>query len=242
MSSNDEKIEELRKAVDNAENIVFFGGAGVSTESGLPDFRGEKGLYTPKYDLPPASYLSARLLKYDPEEFFKFQRKRILGFNVQPNAAHLKLAEWEKQGKLRAVITQNIDGLHQAAGSKKVIELHGNTMHCHCMVCHKAYKISAITETEGVPRCKICHGIIKPDTVLYDEKLDARLLKKAADHIRKADMLIVGGTSLKVSPAVSLVHEFKNKPFVLINKGLTPMDERADIRIYDKIGEVFSAL
>ena len=242
MESKEEKIEALRKAVDNAEKIVFFGGAGVSTESGLPDFRGEQGLYRKKYGLPPESYFSLRLLKYDPEEFFKFQRKQILGYDAKPNAAHLKLAEWEKQGKLRAIITQNIDGLHQEAGSKKVIELHGNIKHCHCMVCHKSYKISAVMETEGIPRCKICHGIIKPDTVLYGEKVDVRLIEKAADHIRKADMLIVGGTSLKVNPAVSLVHECRDKPLVIINLGLTPLDDRADIRIYDKIGKVFSAL
>ena len=242
METKEDKIEALRQAVDKAENIVFFGGAGVSTESGLPDFRGEQGLYRQKYGLPPESYFSVRLLKYDPEEFFKFQRKRILGFEAKPNAAHLKLAEWEKQGKLRAVITQNIDGLHQAAGSQNVIELHGNLRHCHCMICHKSYDISAVMETEGVPRCKICHGIIKPDTVLYGEKLDKRLIEKATDHIRKADLLIVGGTSLTVNPAVSLVHECKDKPLVIINLGLTPLDGRANIRIYDKIGKLFSAL
>ncbi|MBQ6041551.1 MAG: NAD-dependent protein deacylase [Oscillospiraceae bacterium] len=242
MKTNEEKIEALRQAIEKAENMVFFGGAGVSTESGLPDFRGEQGLYRKKYGLPPESYFSIRLLKYNPEEFFRFQRKRVLGYQAKPNAAHLKLAEWEKQGKLRAVITQNIDGLHQAAGSKKVIELHGNTMKCHCMICHKPYDISAVMETEGVPRCKICHGIIKPDTVLYGEKLDKRLIEKATDHIKKADLLIVGGTSLTVNPAVSLVHECREKPLVIINLGLTPLDDRADIRIYDKIGKVFSAL
>ena len=143
---------------------------------------------------------------------------------------------------MRAVITQNIDGLHQAAGSQNVIELHGNLRHCHCMICHKSYDISAVMETEGVPRCKICHGIIKPDTVLYGEKLDKRLIEKATDHIRKADLLIVGGTSLTVNPAVSLVHECKDKPLVIINLGLTPLDGRANIRIYDKIGKLFSAL
>jgi NAD-dependent deacetylase len=242
MKTKEEKIEALRKAVDKAENIVFFGGAGVSTESGLPDFRGEQGLYRKKYGLPPESYFSIRLLKYNPEEFFKFQRKRVFGYQAEPNAAHLKLAEWEKQGKLRAVITQNIDGLHQAAGSQNVIELHGNLRHCHCMICHKSYDISAVMETEGIPRCKICRGIIKPDTVLYGEKLDKRLIEKATDYIRKSDMLIVGGTSLTVNPAVSLVHECREKPLVIINLGLTPLDDRADIRIYDQIGKVFSAL
>lgn len=242
METKEKKIEALRKAVDMAENIVFFGGAGVSTESGLPDFRGEQGLYRKKYGLPPESYFSVRLLKYNPEEFFKFQRKRVFGYQAKPNAAHLKLAEWEKQGKLRAVITQNIDGLHQAAGSENVIELHGNLRHCHCMLCHKSYDISAVMETKGIPRCKICHGIIKPDTVLYGEKLDKRLIEKATAYIREADMLIVGGTSLVVNPAVSLVHEFRKKPLAIINLGLTPLDDRADIRIYDQIGKVFSAL
>lgn len=242
METKEEKIEALRKAVDMAENIVFFGGAGVSTESGLPDFRGEQGLYRKKYGLPPESYFSVRLLKYNPEEFFKFQRKRVFGYQAKPNAAHLKLAEWEKQGKLRAVITQNIDGLHQTAGSENVIELHGNLRHCHCMLCHKSYDISAVMETKGIPRCKICHGIIKPDTVLYGEKLDKRLIEKATANIREADMLIVGGTSLVVNPAVSLVHEFRKKPLAIINLGLTPLDDRADIRIYDQIGKIFSAL
>ncbi len=242
METKEEKIEALRKAVDMAENIVFFGGAGVSTESGLPDFRGEQGLYRKKYGLPPESYFSVRLLKYNPEEFFKFQRKRVFGYQAKPNAAHLKLAEWEKQGKLRAVITQNIDGLHQTAGSENVIELHGNLRHCHCMLCHKSYDISAVMETKGIPRCKICHGIIKPDTVLYGEKLDKRLIEKATAYIREADMLIVGGTSLVVNPAVSLVHEFRKKPLAIINLGLTPLDDRADIRIYDQIGKIFSAL
>ena len=242
METKEEKIEALRKAVDMAENIVFFGGAGVSTESGLPDFRGEQGLYRKKYGLPPESYFSVRLLKYNPEEFFKFQRKRVFGYQAKPNAAHLKLAEWEKQGKLRAVITQNIDGLHQTAGSENVIELHGNLRHCHCMLCHKSYDISAVMGTKGIPRCKICHGIIKPDTVLYGEKLDKRLIEKATAYIREADMLIVGGTSLVVNPAVSLVHEFRKKPLAIINLGLTPLDDRADIRIYDQIGKIFSAL
>lgn len=242
METKEEKIAALQKAVDAAENIVFFGGAGVSTESGLPDFRGENGLYLQKYGLPPESYFSNRLLKYNPEEFFKFQRKRVFGYQAKPNAAHLKLAEWEKQGKLRAVITQNIDGLHQAAGSKNVIELHGNLRKCHCMICHKSYDISAVMDTEGVPHCKICHGIVRPDTVLYGEKLDKRLIEKATNYIKKADMLIVGGTSLVVNPAVSLVHEFEKKPLVIINLGLTQLDDHADIRIYEKIGKVFSAL
>ena len=242
MKTKEEKIAALQKAVDEAENIVFFGGAGVSTESGLPDFRGEKGLYLQKFSLPPESYFSIRMLKYNPEEFFKFQRNRVLGYQAKPNAAHLKLAEWEKQGKLRAVITQNIDGLHQAAGSKNVIELHGNLRKCHCMFCHKSYDISAVMDTEGVPRCKICHGIVRPDTVLYGEKLDKRLIEKATNHIHKADMLIIGGTSLVVDPAASLVHEFRKKPLVIINLGLTQLDNRADIRIYEKIGKVFTAL
>ena len=209
MENFEEKIEALREAVNKAENIVFFGGAGVSTESGLPDFRGEEGLYRKKYGRAPESYFSIRLLKTDPEEFFRFQRKRVMSYTAKPNAAHLKLAEWEKagklaelekQGKLRAIITQNIDGLHQAAGSRNVLELHGNMRRAHCMFCHKGYDISAVLESEGVPRCRICHGIIKPDTVLYGERLNKRLLDKATNYIREADMLIVGGTSLMVNP------------------------------------------
>ena len=242
METKEAKIEALRNAVAQAENIVFFGGAGVSTESGLPDFRGENGLYRQQYDLPPETYFSIRLLKNDPEEFFRFQRARLRSFQGTPNITHKTLAEWEKQGKLRAVITQNIDGLHQAAGSKNVLELHGNLRQCRCMICRKRYSLSAVTETEGVPRCKICHGIIKPDTVLYGERVNKRLIDKAAHYIRAADMLIVGGTSLAVNPAVSLVHEFKGKPLVIINLGTTPLDDRADIRIYDQIGSVFAAL
>ena len=222
---------------------MFFGGAGVSTESGLPDFRGTNGLYRKEYEMTPEAYLSRRCLKNSPEKFFSFQRERLLSIKAEPNEAHKKLAELEKQGKLKAVITQNIDGLHQAAGSKNVIELHGNTMHCHCTLCHKSYDISAITETEGVPRCKLCHtGVIRPDTVLYGEQLNKRLINKAARYIREADMLIVGGTSLVVNPAVSLVHEFRGRTFALINLGLTPLDGKADIVIHDRIGTVFSQL
>ena len=242
METSASKIEALRNAVSQAENIVFFGGAGVSTESGLPDFRGEQGLYRQQFELPPETYFSIRLLKNDPEEFFRFQRKRLLSFQGKPNITHLKLAEWEKHGKLRAVITQNIDGLHQAAGSKNVLELHGSLRQCRCMICRKRYSLSAVTETAGIPRCKICHGIIKPDTVLYGERVNKRVIDKAIRCIRAADMLIVGGTSLAVSPAVSLVHEFKGKPLVIINLGTTPLDDRADIRIYDRIGNVFAAL
>ena len=238
----EDKINALRRAIENADNIVFFGGAGVSTESGLPDFRGTNGLYRKNYEYSPESYFSLRMLKSNPEEFFRYQRERILSFQAEPNAAHRKLAELEAQGKLRAVITQNIDGLHQAAGSKTVLELHGTLKRCHCMRCHKSYPLSAIIKTEGVPRCKICHGIIKPDTVLYGEQLDKRLINKATKLIRSADMLIVGGTSLIVNPAVSLVHEFRGKPLAIINLGLTPLDDRADLVIHDRIGKVLSAL
>ena len=242
MESKNEAVNALREAIGKAENIVFFGGAGVSTESGIPDFRGVNGLYRSEYAYSPESYFSIRMLKTDPEEFFRFQRERFRDFHAEPNAAHRKLAELEQQGKLRAVITQNIDGLHQAAGSKNVLELHGTMKHCRCMRCRKSYPISAVLETEGIPRCKLCHGILKPDTVLYGEQLDKRLIKKAINYIRSADMLIVGGTSLIVNPAVSLVHEFKGKPLVIINLGLTPLDDHADLVIHDKIGTVFSAL
>ena len=240
----DKKIEALREAISKANNIVFFGGAGVSTESGLPDFRGINGLYKQDYDFAPEYYLSYRCLKDTPKEFFDFQRNRFSSFvNAKPNAAHKKLAELEKQGKLKAVITQNVDGLHQAAGSKNVIELHGNTLKCHCTLCHKSYDISDIMGAEGIPRCKICRGgIIRPNVVMYGEKLDKNLIKKATKYIRAADMLIIGGTSLVVNPAVGLAHEFREGKLVLINLGLTPFDDRADIVIHDKIGTVMSQL
>lgn len=244
MKTYEEKIEALRNAINRAENIVFFGGAGVSTESGLPDFRGEQGLYRKKYGLPPESYFSILLLKNDPEEFFRFQRKRILSYKAEPNAAHLKLAELEAQGKLRAVITQNVDGLHQAAGSKNVIELHGNIAGCHCMICRKSYDLSSILETTGVPRCKLCHGIIRPDTVLYGERVNKQQVKKAAEYIKDADLLIIGGTSLTVIPAKSLILEYdiKKKPLIIINLSLTELDDYAEIVIHEKIGKVLSAV
>jgi NAD-dependent deacetylase len=238
----EEKIQALRDAIEKAKNIVFFGGAGVSTESGIPDFRGKNGLYKEKHEYSPESYFSLRLLKTDPEAFYSFQRQRLLSMHGEPNAAHKKLAELEQQGKLRAVLTQNVDGLHQAAGSKNVLELHGTLQSARCLRCHKSYPISAVRDSAGIPRCKLCRGMIRPDTVLYGEKPDGRLLKKAVSYIRAADMLIVGGTSLQVAPADTLVHEFKTHPLVIINLGITPLDDRADIVIHEPIGKVFSAL
>lgn len=238
-----DKIEALREAIEKAENIVFFGGAGVSTESGLPDFRGINGLYRRNSDLPPEHYLHIRCLRDDPKEFFRFQRTEFLSVKAKPNPAHIKLAELEKQGKLKAIITQNVDGLHQAAGSKKVIELHGNTNRCYCTVCHKSYDVSAISGPEEVPHCKICQvGVIRPDVVLYGESLDESLTKKAVKYLKKADMLIVGGTSLVVNPAKGLIPEFKGSFRAIINLGLTSYDDSFDLVIHDKIGKVFSQL
>ena len=235
--------EALREAIENSNNIVFFGGAGVSTESGIPDYRGPKGLYTQKNGrcTPPPS-LNMKLFKDAPENFFDYYRKHMLSWNAEPNAAHYKLAELEKQGKLKAVITQNIDGLHQAAGSKNVIELHGSIKSNHCIICRKSYDVSEIRETTGVPHCKICGGLIKPDVVFFGEKLDKAVLNKAKKYIRAADMLIVGGTSLVVNPAVSLTYEFKGKTLAMINLAQTALDGRADIVIHDKIGKVLASI
>ncbi|MBP1590928.1 MAG: NAD-dependent protein deacylase [Oscillospiraceae bacterium] len=240
MQSN---VEALREAVLSSENIVFFGGAGVSTESGIPDYRGPKGLYTQKNGrcTPPPS-LNMRLFKDNPEDFYDYYRKNMLSWEAEPNAAHLKLAELEKQGKLKAVITQNIDGLHQAAGSRNVIELHGSMKSNHCIRCRKSYDISEIRATTGVPHCKICGGLIKPDVIFFGEKLDKSVINKATKCIRAADMLIVGGTSLVVNPAVSLIYEFKGRTLAIINLAQTGLDGRADIVIHDKIGKVLSAI
>lgn len=239
----DNKIEALREAIDKADNIVFFGGAGVSTESGLPDFRGINGLYRRESRLPPEYYLNLRCLKHDTKEFFNYQRKEFLSVKAEPNPAHIKLAELERQGKLKAIITQNVDGLHQAAGSKNVIELHGNTNRCYCTMCHKSYDVSEISGTDGIPHCKICRiGVIRPDVVLYGEIIDKTKIQKAVKYIKGADMLIVGGTSLAVDPARGLVTDFKGNFRAIINLGLTSFDDKFDLVIHDKIGSVFSQL
>ncbi len=236
------KYEELQKMIDESRKIVFFGGAGVSTESGIPDFRSVDGLYHQKYDYPPEQMLSHTFYVRHPEAFFRFYRDKLLPSGAEPNKAHRKLAEWEKEGKLLAVVTQNIDGLHQAAGSQKVYELHGSTLRNYCEDCGKFYSADAIREDpRPVPLCE-CGGRIKPDVVLYEEGLDSRILNGAIRAISEADMLIVAGTSLTVYPAAGLVRYFRGKHLVLINRDPTPMDDQCDLVIHDKVGEVLGSL
>lgn len=235
------QIQKLKEIIDSSDNIVFFGGAGVSTESGIPDFRSTDGLYHQNYAYPPETILSHTFYKKRPEEFFRFYRDKMLVLDAQPNAAHLKLAQWEKEGKLKAVITQNIDGLHQAAGSKKVLELHGSVLRNYCEKCGKFYDARYILNSTGVPHCT-CGGPIKPDVVLYEEGLDTQTLQEAISFIRKADVLIVGGTSLVVYPAAGLIDYYRGNKLVLINKTPTPRDRAADLVVSGSIGEIFSSL
>ena len=234
------EIETLRKWVEESGSIVFFGGAGVSTESGIPDFRGTGGLYHQQYAYPPETILSHTFFERNPEEFFRFYRDKMLFLDAQPNAAHRKLAEWEAAGKLQAVITQNIDGLHQKAGSRRVLELHGSVLRNHCQTCGTFYGVEAITDSTGVPRCR-CGGIIKPDVVLYEEGLDEEVLMAAVSAIRHAEVLIIGGTSLTVYPAAGLVRYYRGNKLVVINKTELPGTE-ADLTICGPIGQVMSQL
>ena len=236
-----EEIKKLKELIDGTDNIVFFGGAGVSTESGIPDFRSVDGLYHQQWDDPPETILSHTYYERYPEKFFAFYRAKLLCEGAKPNAAHLKLAEWEKEGKLKAVITQNIDGLHQAAGSKNVLELHGSTLRNYCEKCGKFYDVSYIKHSQGVPRCT-CGGRIKPDVVLYEEGLDQDVLEGAVHAIANADVLIVGGTSLTVYPAAGLIRYYRGKKLVLINRDETPYDREADLVIRDPIGAVFAQI
>ena len=236
-----EPIKQLRGLVDQSERIVFFGGAGVSTESGIPDFRSTGGLYHQEWKYPPEEILSHTFYKSNPEEFFRFYRAKMLAPDARPNAAHRKLAEWERQGKLTAVITQNIDGLHQAAGSRNVLELHGSVHRNHCERCGKFYALDEILHTQGVPRCS-CGGIIKPDVVLYEEGLDQDVLQAAVRALMEADMLIIGGTSLNVYPAAGLISYYRGDRLVLINKSPVGRDLDARLVITDPIGQVFSQL
>ena len=234
------EIETLRKWVEESGSIVFFGGAGVSTESGIPDFRGTGGLYHQQYAYPPETILSHTFFERNPEEFFRFYRDKMLFLDAQPNAAHRKLAEWEAAGKLQAVITQNIDGLHQKAGSRRVLELHGSVLRNHCQTCGTFYGVEAITDSTGVPQCR-CGGIIKPDVVLYEEGLDEEVLMAAVSAIRHAEVLIIGGTSLTVYPAAGLVRYYRGNKLVVINKTELPGTE-ADLTICGPIGQVMSQL
>jgi NAD-dependent deacetylase len=237
-------IEKLRAMIQESSNIVFFGGAGVSTESNIPDFRSEEGLYRTKYGaFPPETILSHSFFVRHTEEFYSFYKEKMIYRDAKPNLAHLALAELERRGKLKAVITQNIDGLHQAAGSREVLELHGSVHRNHCMKCHRSYSLDdVLNNPEPIPRCEHCGGIIKPDVVLYEEGLDVKLLSKAVAYIRKAEMLIVGGTSLVVYPAAGLVEEYRGNKLVLLNKSATPYDKRADLVIHDSIGKVLQSV
>lgn len=231
----------LQKLIDNAKKIVFFGGAGVSTESGIKDFRSKDGLYNQKYDYPPEVYLSRSFFNEHPELFFKFYKDKLNCLNAEPNICHKYLVKLENEGKLKAIITQNIDGLHEKAGSKKVLLLHGTIYKNYCMKCHKFYEAKDIFEKEGIPRCS-CGGIIKPDVVLYEENLDEDVVRKAIEAIEDCDLLIVAGTSLVVYPAASFINYYRGDQLVIINKDVTPYDRKANLVINDKLGNVFSKL
>lgn len=232
----------LQEIIDASNEIVFFGGAGVSTESGIPDFRSVDGLYNQKYDYPPEEILSHTFFVNNTAEFYKFYRDKMLCPNAKPNAAHYKLAQLEKAGKLKAVITQNIDGLHQAAGSNNVYELHGSTLRNYCTGCGKSFSFEYILNSDGIPLCDECSSVIKPDVVLYEEALDSDTIKGAVNAISNADCLIVAGTSLTVYPAAGFIRYFNGKHFVLINMAETPMDNSADLVIHGKVGEVLSKI
>lgn len=234
-----DNIERLKKLVEESNNIVFFGGAGVSTESGIPDFRSKDGLYNQKYKYSPETILSHSFFLNNTKEFYDFYREKMNSLKYEPNITHRKLAELEEKGKLKAVITQNIDGLHQKAGSKKVLELHGSVLRNYCMKCNKFYDAKYVFEGKDIPKCN-CGGIIKPDVVLYQEPLDYDVFEEAVEKISNADLLIVAGTSLTVNPACSLIQYFNGKNLVLINRDATPYDNRADLLIRESLGKVFS--
>ena len=236
------ELDTLKKWVNDSDNIVFFGGAGVSTESGIPDFRSVDGLYNQQYDYPPETILSHTFYRQKTEEFYRFYRAKMLALDAKPNKAHEKLAQWEAEGKLKAVITQNIDGLHQAAGSKKVYELHGSVHRNYCEKCGAFYDALYILNSSGVPTCGKCDGRIKPDVVLYEEGLDTKTMQGAMEAIHNADILIVGGTSLTVYPAAGLIDYYRGHKLVLINKSVTPMDSHADLLLQGSIGEIFGQL
>ncbi|MCI9313796.1 MAG: NAD-dependent protein deacylase [Lachnospiraceae bacterium] len=236
-----EQLEQLRRWVKESDNIVFFGGAGVSTESGIPDFRSVDGLYHQQYDYPPETILSHTFYRKRTDEFYRFYRAKMLCLDAKPNAAHLKLAQWEREGKLKAVITQNIDGLHQAAGSKTVLELHGSVLRNYCEKCGAFYDVQYIVDSEGVPECS-CGGSIKPDVVLYEEGLDQKTLTDSVRFISEADVLIVGGTSLAVYPAAGLLDYYNGSKLVLVNKTPTQRDSVANLVVQGSIGEIFSQL
>ena len=235
-------VEKLQELIDQHDRIVFFGGAGVSTESGIPDFRSVDGLYNQKYDYPPETILSHTFFMRYPEEFYRFYRDKMLALDAKPNAAHKKLSELEAVGKLTGVVTQNIDGLHQAAGSKNVFELHGSVHRNYCQKCGKFFDVNYVVNAKGVPYCDECGGIIKPDVVLYEEGLDSQTINGAVRAISKADMLIIGGTSLVVYPAAGMIDYFKGKYLAVLNRDATSRDKQADLCITDPIGEVLGRI
>lgn len=237
-----DEIRRLKELVDGSDNIVFFGGAGVSTESGIPDFRSTEGLYHQEYDYPPETILSHTFFMQNTKEFYRFYKNKMLCLDAKPNAAHKKLAQLEAAGKLKAVITQNIDGLHQKAGSREVLELHGSVLRNYCMRCGTFYDAEYMLRAEGVPCCEKCGEIIKPDVVLYEEGLNNETLTKAIRYIANADVLIIGGTSLVVYPAAGLIDYYRGNKLVVVNKSVTPQDKYADLVVPGKIGEIFSQL
>lgn len=237
----EDKIQQFKQLVNKCDNIVFFGGAGVSTESGILDFRSKDGLYNQQYKYPPETILSHTFFMNKTEEFFKFYKLKMNSLKYRPNITHIKLSELEARGKLKAVITQNIDGLHQKAGSKVVYELHGSVLRNYCMNCNKFYDAEYVFNSKGIPRCS-CGGIIKPDVVLYEEGLDEETIENSTDAIQKADLLIVAGTSLTVQPASGLINFFRGRNLVLINRDSTPYDNKANLVINDSLGKVFSNL
>lgn len=242
----EEKIENFQKIYDNSDSIVFFGGAGVSTESGIPDFRSQDGLYSQQWKYPPETIISRSFFDANPVEFYRFYREKLIIKNIEPNTAHFQLAKMEEKGKLKAVVTQNIDGLHQKAGSRNVFELHGSTLRNFCMDCGAKYGIDFIAESENspdkLPRCAKCGGLVKPDVVLYEESLDQNVINGAVNAIKNADTLIIGGTSLVVYPAAGLIDYFRGKNIVLINKSATAGDARANLVIHESIGKVLGML
>ena len=236
-----DQMEKLKQWVSESNRIVFFGGAGVSTESGIPDFRSVDGLYSQKFDYPPETIISHSFYLRKPEYFFNFYREKMLPLGFEPNITHKVLARWEQEGKLSAVVTQNIDGLHQKAGSKRVYELHGSVLRNYCVKCHKFHSAEFVRDAEGVPRCD-CGGIVKPDVVLYEESLNHQTIENSVNAIYNADLLIVAGTSLTVYPAAGLIDYYRGNRLVLINRDPTPKDDRADLVIHDTLGNVFSQL
>lgn len=236
-----ENLEKLKTWVQESKRIVFFGGAGVSTESGIPDFRSVDGLYNQKFDYPPETIISHSFFMKNPEYFFRFYREKMLPLGFSPNITHKKLAQWEEVGKLSAVITQNIDGLHQKAGSRRVLELHGSVLRNYCMKCHKSYSAEYVKNSRGICRCD-CGGIVKPDVVLYEESLDSQVLEKSIYAIAQCDLLIVGGTSLTVYPAAGLLRYYPGHRLVLINRDETPYDNQADLVLHENLGRVFEQL